>query len=137
MTSSSLPTPATTRLKCNAAVQELTAIACLTPRYSAKERSNSRTLLPVLIHLEASTWLTASISVSSIQGRLNGTNGFFAIFYFSLRFGKVRLRFQDRLRICAFHYVSGFAFFNFPQFVAGCGSLPQGQACNYVFRTHR
>ena len=116
-----LPISATTRLRCNAAVQELTAIACLTPRYSAKARSNSRTLFPVLIHLEARTWLTASISVSSIQGRLNGIKGFLPFFNFSLRFGKVRLEFQDRLRILEetpkqkpFHFVSGCAFFNFP-----------------------
>jgi hypothetical protein len=57
------------RAKCKAAVQELTAMACLHPIYSANSLSNNFTLGPVVTHPDLRTSRTSLISSSSMTGR--------------------------------------------------------------------
>ena len=81
MTSSPAATPETCNAKWVAAVQELTAIAYLTPIYSPNRCSNSLVLGPVLNQREAKTSLSAAISGPSapIQGRLKGISFLLAV----------------------------------------------------------
>jgi hypothetical protein len=67
-TSSPGPIPAASIDRCSAAVQEFTAMACGTPMYAAKARSNSPTRGPVDSHPDCRTATTASISCWPIDG---------------------------------------------------------------------
>ena len=67
-TSSPGPHPRPFKIRCSAAVPELTATAWGTPRYSAMRCSNSSALGPSARRPERRTSATASTSVSSISG---------------------------------------------------------------------
>jgi hypothetical protein len=64
--------PIASSARCNAAVQEFTAIACFTFTAFANADSNCFVFGPVVIHADSKTSLTSRSSVSSISGRANG-----------------------------------------------------------------
>src|SRR5512139_898764 len=72
MTSSPGPTSIAASDRCSAAVQELTAIACLVSTYSAHWFSNCFTFGPVVIQPERSVSTTSAMAPSSIRGRAYG-----------------------------------------------------------------
>src|SRR4030088_3615665 len=71
-TSSPAPTPAATKARCSAVVQEETAMACFAPTYSAKRFSNSATRGPWLNHPLRNTSRTAVSSSLPTKGRATG-----------------------------------------------------------------
>src|SRR5438105_14382126 len=71
ITSSPGPTPSATSERCNAAVPEATARACVAPTYSAKRRSSSAVRGPLVSQPDRSVSATASISSSPIAGGWN------------------------------------------------------------------
>src|SRR2546421_7366964 len=71
ITSSPGPTPSATRVRCIAAVQDVTAITRSTSRYSAARRSSSAALGPVVSQPERIVSATASISSSPTAGGWN------------------------------------------------------------------
>src|SRR5437870_9826234 len=71
ITSSPGPTPTLRSARWRAAVPEATARTCSAPTYSAKRRSSSAALGPVVSQPERSVSATASISSSPIAGGWN------------------------------------------------------------------
>src|SRR5262245_47856038 len=71
ITSSPGPTPSATRARCIAAVPDDTARACLAPTYSAKRRSSSAALGPVVSQPERIASATAATSSSPTAGGWN------------------------------------------------------------------
>src|SRR4030095_185776 len=73
MTVSPGPAPSARCARCSAAVQLVTAKACLTPTIAANCRSNSAVTGPMESHLERSPSVTAQISLSLRSISANGT----------------------------------------------------------------
>src|SRR5262245_47171725 len=73
MTVSPGPAPNARCARCSAAVQLVTAKACLTPTIAANWRSNSAVTGPIESHFERSTSVTAQISSSLRSISANGT----------------------------------------------------------------
>ena len=57
---------------CKPVVQDVTAIACFTPKYDATFSSNSFVVWPSVRNLVSKTFLISSISSSPISGTANG-----------------------------------------------------------------
>src|SRR5215467_7380288 len=73
MTVSPSPTPSARCARCSAAVQLVTAKACLAPTIAANCRSNSAVTGPIESHFERNTSVTARISSSLRSMSANGT----------------------------------------------------------------
>src|SRR5919198_5722556 len=73
MTVSPGPAPSARCARCSAAVQLVTAKACLTPTIAANCRSNSAVTGPMESHFERRTSITARISSSPRSMSANGT----------------------------------------------------------------